>query len=164
MAEEEVDIDSEDEGGYEGASPSPIRRLEKRIDRLEERKERDTTKDIVREMLDLVEENQKIVDEVVKSNRDLREELQKIPDKVDDVLSQWEEFLEILKEGAGSVPGEGTSGDVAEKLDRLIEQNSELVEKNEEVIDSIKSLKGLTRRGYSRSSGRPRVRIKRERD
>jgi uncharacterized coiled-coil DUF342 family protein len=165
MPEDEVEIEA-DEEEYEVVPLSPIRKLEKRIDELEEQRQTGDMRGLVREVMDLVKSNQQMVDEIVKSNNELRRELEKIPEKVDQVLDQWEEFLEILEEGEKTVSsgGEGVPQDFSEKLGKLIEQNSSLLESNQELVDSMKSFKRGMRGSSSVSKSRsknPKLRIKR---
>lgn len=176
-----MEIEPENEE-YEVVPLSPIRKLEKRIDQLEGEKEVGNTKAIVNEVMDLVKSNQQMVDEIVKSNDELRKELEKIPEKVDEILGQWEEFLEALRKGSEKMEREGPSENISKKMDKLIEENKsmgeiteqnkkmdKLIEQNGELIDSMKSLKRAVKgsrslsksRGSSKSSS-PKVRIKKE--
>lgn len=154
MSEDEIEIESDEE--YQVMPLSPIRKLEKRIEDLEKQKESGEYKGIIREVMSLVKSNQQIVDEIVKSNNELRRELEKIPSKVDQVLDQWEQFLEILKEGEKHTAYQ-KSNQTTEKLEELIELNEELLES----MDSIET--GLKSKGSS-SSGSPKLRIKKNKD
>ncbi|MFP4046058.1 MAG: hypothetical protein ACLFS3_03285 [Candidatus Aenigmatarchaeota archaeon] len=167
MSEDEIEIEPENED-YEIVPLSPIRKLEKRIEEVEQNRRSGNMEELMRELMDLVKSNQHMVDEIVKADNELRNELEKIPEKINEVTEQWNEFLEVLKSSSGAEMGGGASPEMAEKLDKLIEQNSALLEKNEEIVDSIKSLKKRTS-SRSRSSGgsfgqsgkSPRLRIKR---
>lgn len=166
MSEDEIEIEPEGED-YEVVPLSPIRKLEKRIEEIEQDKRSGSMEELMRELMDLVKSNQHMVDEIVKADNELRNELQKIPEKINEVTEQWNEFLEVLKNSSSTGMGGGSSPELGDKLDKLIEQNSALLEKNEEVADSIKSLKkkgggrSLKTSSSSKSSKSPRLRIKR---
>lgn len=167
MSEDEVEIEADDEE-YEVVPLSPIRKLEKRIDELEEKKETKGGTEFVQEMMSLIKANQRMVEEMVKSNNDLRNELSGLPKKIEEVTNQWKEFLEILEKGVGagaSLGGEEASSD----LQQLVELNKDLIEKNEQVVDSLQSLERSLEGGSvggreSRNEREsPRVRVRRER-
>ena len=120
----EVEIGPEDDE-YEVIPMGPIRRLEDRIKKLEREKEGVAYQGFMREILDLIQSNQKLVDEIVKANDDLRDELAKIPGKIDELLKTWREFIDILKEVGGT---ENTSNALSSKFDELLEQNREMLE------------------------------------
>jgi len=156
MSEDEVEIEPEDDEEYEVVPLSPIRKLEKRIDEIEEKKDVGDAKGMVREVMDLVKANQKMVDDMVESNNELRKELEKIPEKINEVTDQWDEFLEILKKGGQETGGGmGASKDVKE----LVDLNKDLIEKNEEIVESMKSLKRSVRGNIGGGSS-PKVRVK----
>jgi len=69
----EVELGTEDEN-YEVIPLSPIRRLEERIKKLEKEREGFAYQGFMREILDLIQSNQKLVDEIVKANDQLRDE------------------------------------------------------------------------------------------
>ena len=148
-----VEIDSED---YEVIPLSPIRKLEERIRRIEKEREGIAYESFIREILELIQSNQKLVDEIVKANDELREELAKIPGKIDEMLKAWREFIEILKE-VGST--EATASSLTEQFNKLVEQNKEMLE-------AIRSLKARTRTSAlgtieTGPSKYPKIRIKR---
>ena len=128
----DIEIQSDD---YEVIPLSPIRKLEERIRKMEREKEGFAYESFMREILELIQSNQKLVDEIVKANDELREELSKIPGKIDEMLKAWREFIDILKE-VGST--EATASSLTEQFNRLVEQNKEMLE-------AIKSLKSRTR-------------------
>ena len=144
----DVEIQSDD---YEVIPLSPIRKLEERIRKMEREKEGFAYESFMREILELIQSNQKLVDEIVKANDELRDELAKIPGKIDEMLKAWKEFIDILKE-VGSA--EATASSLTEQFNKLIEQNREMLE-------AIKSLKARTRTSIGIESPKyPKIRIK----
>lgn len=124
----EVEVESDD---YEVVPVGPIRRLEERIRKMEKDKEGFAYDGFMREILELIQSNQKLVDEIVKANDSLRDELSKIPGKIDEMLKAWREFIEILKEVGGA---ESTSANITKQFNMLMEQNQQMLE-------SMKTLK-----------------------
>ncbi|MCD6367693.1 MAG: hypothetical protein J7L45_01265 [Candidatus Aenigmarchaeota archaeon] len=126
---------SREDDEYEVIPVGPLKKLEERIEKLEKERETVSTHEFIREILDLIESNQKLVDEIVKANDELREELSKIPGKIDELLKAWREFIDLLKEaGVSESSGTEGSGISSDKLDELISLNKEMLE-------AIKSMK-----------------------
>lgn len=145
----EVEIQSDD---YEVVPVGPIRRLEERIRKMERGKEGFVYESFVREILELIQSNQKLVDEIVKANDSLRDELAKIPGKIDELLQTWREFINILKEVGGA---EANSASMNEQFNKLIEQNREM-------LDSMKSMKSRRiSQGFETAKKYPKIKIKR---
>ncbi len=142
MSEDEVEIEASDEE-YEVIPLSPIRKLEKRIDELETKKSKMESKSFVNEMMELIKANQRMVERMVESNSQLRAELERLPGKIDQVTDQWKEFLELLKKGGGIDSSEERSPEVQE----LLELNKSLIQKNEDIVESLKSLENNMQKG-----------------
>lgn len=146
----EVEIESDD---YEVVPVGPIRRLEERIKKMEKDKEGFAYESFMREILELIQSNQKLVDEIVKANDSLRDELAKIPGKIDELLKAWREFIEILKEVSGS---ESTSANITKQFNMLMEQNQQMLE-------SIKTMKSrrISEGGIEAPKKYPKIKIRR---
>ena len=144
---------SPEDDEYEVIPVGPLRKLEERIEKLEREKETTSYHGFIREILDLVKSNQKLVDEIVKANDELREELSKIPGKIDELLKAWREFIDLLKEAGVTETGSG--GEVqSDKLDELINLNREMLE-------AIKSMKSGQQETSTYARRYPRIRIRR---
>ncbi len=160
MSEDEVEIEPDDEE-YEVVPLSPIRKLEKRIDELEEKKDVGNAKGVFNEVLDLVKANQRMVEEMVKSNSELRRELEKLPGKIDKVTEQWDEFLDILKRGEEEQKqASGVSKELSGEMKKLVELNENLIKKNEEMVESMRSMKRSIRGNVGGGKKNPKVRVK----
>ncbi len=135
MPPKEVEIPSERDD-YEIVPLTPLRRLEKRLETIETTKSMTHLEKFIDKVLDMVEMNQKIVDEVVRANQGLREDISILISKIDDSQSKMSEFIDIIKEA-----GEQESGDAISK--ELIEGVvSPLVDRIE--ASSIKSAESTT--------------------
>ena len=121
---------------------NPIRRLEKRIERLEAYSLEDP-KSIFKDIIEIVRMNQQIVDELAKSNDALRIELSKLPGRLDELINDMKELIAFIKaSGEAEQPtfGPEIMKPVVEKLDTLININKSFVEKNEvmmELLDEV---------------------------
>lgn len=146
----EVEIESDD---YEVVPVGPIRRLEERIKKMEKDKEGFAYESFMREILELIQSNQKLVDEIVKANDSLRDELAKIPGKIDELLKSWREFIEVLKEVSGS---EASTANITKQFNMLMEQNQQMLE-------SIKTMKShrRTESGIEAPKKYPKIKIRR---
>jgi pyruvate formate-lyase activating enzyme-like uncharacterized protein len=131
---------------YELVPMSPLRRLEKRIDLLEQSGTMDG-KEFYREMVDIIRMNQQIVDELAKANDALRIEISKLPSRMEELVSNMKELISFIKAAASA---ETTTTTVTEpmnkKLEELIDTNKKIVENNQAVLGVLEDLgKKLTR-------------------
>jgi len=125
---------------YELVPMSPLRRMEKRIELLEQSGTGDN-KEFYREMVDIIRMNQQIVDELAKANDALRIEISKLPAKMEELISHMKELISFIKASAT----EETMGTVAsaptnKKLEELIETNKKIVENNQAVLGVLEDL------------------------
>lgn len=145
---------------YELIPMSPIRRLEKRIGRLES-----TTggQDIIREIIDIVRMNQQMVDELAKSNDAMRIELSKLPAKIDELVTSMKEIISFIK-SSGEEEAVGITKEAMKplvgKFDEMIKTNKDMAGKSDsmlELLDDIsKKLKRPTLRHLPRRQLLPR--------
>lgn len=141
---------------YELIPMSPIRRLEKRIDKIESTT---GTHDVIREIIDIVRMNQQMVDELAKSNDALRIELSKLPAKIDELVASMKEIISFIK-SSGEEETVGITKEamkpLVEKFDEMIKTNRAMSEKSDsmlELLDDIsKKLKRPTVRHLPRTS------------
>jgi DNA repair ATPase RecN len=118
---------------------NPIRRLEKRIERLEAYSVEDP-KSIFKDIIEIVRMNQQIVDELAKSNDALRVELSKLPGRLDELISNMKELIAFIKASGESEQSEMNAEmikPVVEKLDALVNINKSFAEKNEAMMELL---------------------------
>lgn len=127
------------EGDYELIPMSPIRRLEKRLEKVESLSYSDP-KNIFRDIIDIVRMNQMIVDELCKANDALRIELARLPAKLDELIMSMKEIITFIK----SSGEEETSGmtkevmkPVVDKLDEMVKTNKTITEKNDSMLELL---------------------------
>jgi ABC-type transporter Mla subunit MlaD len=138
---------------YEVIPTSPIRRLEKRLDKMEDTTSASQVQKLMEQVIELIKSNQRIIDDVVKANAELREELARIPGKVDKLLGTLNDFMEILKEASeGESAGAGLTPEVmkplADKLGELVEQNKKSLEANHTMLTALETIDKRLKRIY----------------
>ncbi len=147
---------SEDDKEYELIPMSPIRRMERRMDRLEKTSGGESfTKDLLSDVVDIVRMNQMLVDELAKSNDALRIELSKLPGRLDDLIVNVKELVSFIR-AAGEQETAGITPDVmkpvVDKLDEMVKSNKKITERNDTMIELLDDVSKKLRR----TSLRPR--------
>ncbi len=146
MAEEE----------YEIIPTSPLRRLEKRISRVESSSSTSQTQRLIEQIIELIKSNQRVIDDVIKADSELRNELSKLPGRIDNLVSGMNEFMELLKASATEETVSGMSREAIDplvaKMDELINQNKKGAETNSAVLNSLGMIENRLKRIYVKSS------------
>jgi predicted transcriptional regulator len=117
-------MDYEEE--YEVIPTSPIRKLEKRISRIETVSSSSEIRRLIEQIIELIKSNQRIIDDVIKADAELRHEISALPGKMDELIANINEFIDILKASASEEAGASSK----EALDPLLKKITELVEQN----------------------------------
>ena len=137
---------------YEVIPTSPIRKLEQRMGRLEASSSASEVQRLIEQIIELIKSNQRIIDDVVKSDSELRGELQRLPGKLDALVAQMGEFLEILKATATEDTVEDMSKTAMEplvnRISELVKQNKKSLETNQAVLASLSSIDNRLKRLY----------------
>ncbi|MBD3156149.1 MAG: hypothetical protein GF368_05905 [Candidatus Aenigmarchaeota archaeon] len=132
---------TEEDKEYELIPISPIRRLEKRLDRVEKTSSGGNfSKDLLDDVVDIVRMNQMLVDELAKSNDALRIELSKLPGRLDELITNTKELVSFIKaSGEQEVTGMGpeTMKPVVDKLDELVKENKKMSDKNDALLELL---------------------------
>ncbi|MEM5797846.1 MAG: hypothetical protein QW703_01375 [Candidatus Aenigmatarchaeota archaeon] len=142
-----------EEEEYEIIPASPIRRLEKRLARLEETSTTSETRRLIEQIIELIKSNQRVIDNVIKSNTELVTELSAIPPKIDQIISAFNEFMKLLKASAQEemIAGFGakTIEPLTKKLDELLEQNKKALETQQAMLATLDMLDKRMKRVYA---------------
>ena len=122
---------------YELIPMSPIRRLEKRIDRVESNT---GSQELIREIIDIVRMNQQMVDELARSNDALRIELSKLPAKIDELVNNMKEIVSFIK-SSGEEETVGITKEAMKplvgKFDEMIQTNKAMSEKSDSMLELL---------------------------
>ena len=128
-----------EEDEYELIPMSPIRRLDKRLQRLEE-SSTDSPKNIIGDIIDIVRMNQQLVDELAKSSDALRIELSKLPGKLDELTMNLNQLISFIKaSGEAEVGGvsEESFKPLIEKMDEMVKTNKAISDKNDSMLELL---------------------------
>jgi len=146
MAEEEE---------YEVIPTSPLRSLEKRMNQLEDSSSSSETRRLIEQIIELIKANQRVIDDIVKSDAELRNEISKIPGKIDELLGAMNEFVDMLKTTSGEETVAGISKEmmapISEKMDQFIEQTKKSQEIGQATLASLGMLDKRLKRMYLQS-------------
>ena len=85
---------------YEIIPTSPLRRMEKRIEKVEGGSYSSEVRRLVEQVVELIKSNQRIIDDSIKANNDLISEVSKLPHKMDELILEMREFMKLLKVSA----------------------------------------------------------------
>ncbi len=125
---------------------SPLRRLEKRLDELEQQSSKIDAKGFYKELVDIIRMNQQLVDELAKANDALRIELSRLPGRIEELVSKVGELVSFIKSSATEeteVPvmiSENSFKPLQDKVQELVELNKKILEKNESMVSSLEEL------------------------
>jgi Na+/phosphate symporter len=133
---------AEREEEYELIPISPIKRLERRVKKLEAERGIDI-REFFKELVAIVRMNQSLVNELAKASDTLRIEISKLPAKMDRLIENQNELISFIRASAKeeiAAPAE-TLKPLLEKMDKLIESNKKLVETTESVADILDEMR-----------------------
>lgn len=126
---------------YEVIPTSPIRRLEKRLAKIETTSSSSEVQRLIEQIIELIKSNQRIIDDVIKADAELRNEISKVPGKIDELLDNMGEFIDLLKASATEETVSEVSKDVmkplVEKMTEMIEQNKKILETDQASLASL---------------------------
>ncbi len=166
MAKDEVKLGEEDFDDYEVMPIGPIRKLEKRVDQLQEESQTgggSTRNDeLVRDVIDIMKSNQKIVNDMTESTNELKNSVEDLTHKMDDVVTNMNEFMDLLKE-ASEVDMEGEIvSDMHTRIadavgDEMRDVADEINQTNMEVVNNLQGIQDNLRRIYAGQGQQPAV-------
>ncbi len=161
MVQNEVEIPHDD---YEIVPLTPIRRLEKRMEAMETTKSMSNLEKFIDKVIDMVEMNQKIVEEVVRANQGLREDISILISKIDDSQAKMSQFVEIIKDAGEQEGGETLSKEFIENIvtpmvEKIEAGNTKVAETNNQILETLSSIDKRLKGGQAPGAqmGRPAI-------
>ena len=146
-----AELSSDEE--FEIIPTSPLRRLEKRIEKIESGSYSSEIRKLIEQVVELIKSNQRIIDDSIKANNDLIAEISKLPKKIDDLILEMREFMKLLKVSAEEEEVTEVSKEMmtplADKLAELIEQNKKNFETNQAVLTTLGIIEKRLKRLYT---------------
>lgn len=140
---------------YEVIPTSPIRKLEERLGKLESSSSASEVQRLIEQIIELIKSNQRIINDVVKSDSELRSELSRLPVTIENLVSKMNEFLDMLKATATEDVSEASQSamePVVNKINELVEQNKKTAEANQAVLANLSSIDNRLKRLYMGSA------------
>ncbi|MFH1473299.1 MAG: hypothetical protein ABIE55_00230 [Candidatus Aenigmatarchaeota archaeon] len=157
------------ENDYEIIPVTPLKKMEKRLDKLEGAGTVPQLQSLINQIIELIRSNQKIVNDVIQANVELKNEMAKLPSKIDEMTTELKNFISLV-EAAGKEEFSGPSPEimkpVTSELKKMVEQNQRIMESNQAMLDKLDVLGKKARRGTPVSellTSYPSVRFRRER-
>ncbi|MBW6461516.1 MAG: hypothetical protein K0B07_00500 [DPANN group archaeon] len=142
-----------DDEDYEVVPLTPLRRLEKRITSMESSKSFSNMERMMDKILDMVELNQRIVDEMVKANTSLRGDLATLIGKIDSLQGKLTNFIDIVEDAGKEDVDESEAvsalrGMVVPLVKSITDANEKLLKSNEVIAENLSIIdKRLKRSG-----------------
>jgi mevalonate kinase len=140
----------EDSETYEIIPVTPLKKLEKRMDKLESGGTVPQLQSLINQIIELIRSNQKIVNDVIQANAELKNEIAKLPSKIDEMTTSMKNFIALVEAaGKEEVGGAGpeTLKPVTDQLKKMVEQNQRILESNQAMIDKLDMMSKKVRRG-----------------
>lgn len=168
MADEEVEVTETSKDDFEVIPLNPIRKLERRMAQIEQAGSIPQLQSLITQIVELIRTNQKLIDSIVRADTELRNELSRIPSKMDDLITQLKNFINMIEMAGGeeiSGPSSEAMKPLAEEFKKVIEQNQKLIENNQAILDALDSIGKKLKGGTPVSqilSAYPGMRLKRE--
>lgn len=109
---------------YELVPLNPIRRVEKRLERLEKA---GTGTEMIKELIEVVRTNQQIVDDVVKINSEMIKRVSELSENVSRVTNKIDEFISRIEiVGQNDTSNKEDKSELQAKIDKLEKRISSL--------------------------------------
>lgn len=145
---------------YEVIPTSPIRKLEQRMGKLESSSSSSEVQRLIEQIIELIKSNQRIINDVIKSDSELRSEISRLPGNIENLIGKMDEFLNILKatatdDAVGEISAKSMEP-VVSKINELVNQNKKSVETNQAVLANLSSIDNRLKRLYLGSASQQR--------
>ncbi|MFO7794383.1 MAG: hypothetical protein R6V35_05425 [Candidatus Nanohaloarchaea archaeon] len=161
MSNDEVQLGSSNDEDYEVVPVGPIRKLERRIDEIQEQSQEaqgsSHQDELIRDVLDIMKSNQKIVNDMTESTHELKNSVEDLTHKMDETIDNMNAFMDLLNEASemdmeGEIVGdmEGRIADaIGNKMDEVAQN---MHESNQEVVSQLDNLNESIRKSYASQS------------
>ena len=145
---------------------TPIRRLERRLDAMETVKSTNNLEKFIDKVMDMVELNQKIVEDMVRSNQATREDVGVLVGKLDTLQAKISGFVDMIQTAAESDVAQTAADSTAETLKPLVERledmSNQTKETNAQLVQSLENIEKLLRKPQSSMPTSPSSQTARE--
>jgi len=147
---------------YEIIPTSPIRRLDKRMSRMEVANSSSEIRRLIEQVIELIKSNQRIIDDIIKSDAELRNEISRLPGKMDELMANMGEFMDLLKSAASAEGPERQASDLEpllKKITELVDQNKKTQDIGQATLTSLETIDKRLKRMSIQQQGAARRRV-----
>ena len=137
---------------YEVIPTSPIRRLEKRVAKVEATTTTSESRQLIEQIIELIKSNQRVIDDIIKADAELRNEVSRLPGKIDELLASMSDFIELLKVTAAEEVASGSKENLEpllKKVTELVEQNRKTQEISQATLVSLETIDKRLKRSFA---------------
>ena len=122
---------------YELIPLSPIRRMEKRLERLERT---GTANETIKELTEIVRANQSVIDSVVKFNAEILSKVSDMVTSVNAMTSKMGDFISRIEVASGGAQQEGGEAAQSNELEQRVDERLSKLEKrvNAMILSTMK--------------------------
>lgn len=132
---------------YEIIPLSPLRRLEKRIEKLESVSPAVDVKEMFKEVVNVMRMNQEIVSELSKANDAVRFELSKLTTRLEELVDRLNELISFIKAAASEESYQPEINiRLMEKIGELVDTNKKIIEGNESIVSILEEIEQKLRK------------------
>ncbi|MFB6145577.1 MAG: hypothetical protein ABEJ99_03665 [Candidatus Nanohaloarchaea archaeon] len=156
MPKDEVELGNDEGEDFEMVPVGPIRKLERRIDEMEQQAQQSsgTNDDLVRDVLDIMKSNQKIVNDMTESTHELKNSVEDLTHKMDEVVDNMNSFMDLLQEASETDMEGEVINDVHKRIADAVGNEfrdvaGDIKESNEQVIENLQELNKSVKRSYT---------------
>lgn len=139
---DEVELsDPDGDEEYEVIPLDPIRKLERRMNELEQESELSREESLIQDVVDIMKSNQQMVNNMVESTNNLRTSVEELTHKMDNVVDNMNEFMELLEEASETSLERDINENISNSLvEPLTEQMEEIVKTNQQMLEGLSSV------------------------
>lgn len=138
---DEVELSDPDSDEYEVIPLDPIRKLERRMNEMEEKSNLSREEGLIRDVVDIMKTNQQMVNNMVDSTNSLKNNVEDLTHKMDNVVNNMNEFMELLEEASEASLEQDINQNIEGSLvDPLTNKMQEIVDTNRKMLEGLSSL------------------------
>lgn len=138
---DEVELSDPDSDEYEVIPLDPIRKLERRIDEMEQKSQLSKEESLIRDVVDIMKTNQQMVNNMVDSTNNLKNSVEDLTHKMDTIIDDIGEFLGLLEEASEASLEQDINRNIEDSLvSPLTEQMEKIVETNQQMLEGLSSV------------------------
>lgn len=144
------DFEIKEDEDFEMVPLTPIRRLEKRLESIETTKTANGLEKFIDKVMDMVELNQKIIEDIVRSNQSMKEDMGILIGKLDTLQSKITGFIDVIQNAAESDVVEAAAESTGETIKPLIQKLEDIGnrsnETNAHILQSLENIEKVLRK------------------